>query len=221
MTHAWELAMLDDDDDDDFPPDIEPDEEPDEEDGDKPADKRNGFGSMEEKLLKNRTILIYGEINMDLAMDITKRLLILDAESQDEIRIFINSPGGHVESGDTIFDMIRFVKSPVKVIGTGWVASAGALIFAAADRNNRFSLPNTRFLLHQPAGGASGQAADIAIEAQEIIKMRRRLNEIFAQQTGQPIEKVEEDTDRNFWMSASQAKVYGLVGHIINGVDEL
>jgi len=221
MTHAWELAMLDDDDDDDFPPDIEPDEEPDEEDGDKPADKRNGFGSMEEKLLKNRTILIYGEINMDLAMDITKRLLILDAESQDEIRIFINSPGGHVESGDTIFDMIRFVKSPVKVIGTGWVASAGALIFAAADRNNRFSLPNTRFLLHQPAGGASGQAADIAIEAQEIIKMRRRLNETFARQTGQPIEKVEEDTDRNFWMSAEQARDYGLVGQIINSIDEL
>ncbi|MBX7251316.1 MAG: ATP-dependent Clp protease proteolytic subunit [Candidatus Promineofilum sp.] len=221
MTHAWELAMLDDDDDDDFPPDIEPDEEPDEEDGDKPADKRNGFGSMEEKLLKNRTILIYGEINMDLAMDITKRLLILDAESQDEIRIFINSPGGHVESGDTIFDMIRFVKSPVKVIGTGWVASAGALIFAAADRKNRFSLPNTRFLLHQPAGGASGQAADIAIEAQEIIKMRRRLNETFARQTGQPIEKVEEDTDRNFWMSAEQARDYGLVGQIINSINEL
>jgi len=221
MTHAWELAMLDDDDDDDFPPDIEPDEEPDEEDGDKPADKRNGFGSMEEKLLKNRTILIYGEINMDLAMDITKRLLILDAESQDEIRIFINSPGGHVESGDTIFDMIRFVKSPVKVIGTGWVASAGALIFAAADRKNRFSLPNTRFLLHQPAGGASGQAADIAIEAQEIIKMRRRLNETFARQTGHPIEKVEEDTDRNFWMSAEQARDYGLVGQIINSINEL
>jgi len=221
MTHAWKLAMLDDDDDDDFLPDIEPDEEPDEEGDDRPADKRNGFGSMEEKLLKNRTILIYGEINMDLAMDITKRLLILDAESQDEIRIFINSPGGHVESGDTIFDMIRFVKSPVKVIGTGWVASAGALIFAAADRNNRFSLPNTRFLLHQPAGGASGQAADIAIEAQEIIKMRRRLNETFARQTGQPIEKVEEDTDRNFWMSAEQARDYGLVGQIINSIDEL
>ncbi|HOU39697.1 MAG TPA: ATP-dependent Clp protease proteolytic subunit [Promineifilum sp.] len=221
MTHPWELAMLDDDDDDDFPPDIDPDEEPEEDDDDKPDDKRDGFGSMEEKLLKNRTILIYGEINMELAMDITKRLLILDAESQDEIRIFINSPGGHVESGDTIFDMIRFVKSPVKVIGTGWVASAGALIFAAAERENRYSLPNTRFLLHQPAGGASGQAADIAIEAQEIIKMRRRLNETFARQTGQPIEKVEEDTDRNFWMSAEQARDYGLVGKIIGTIDEL
>ena len=218
MTYPWDDPMLDDD---DFPPDIEPDEEPEEEDDEKPAEKRDTPGSMEDKLLKNRTILIYGEINMEVAMDITKRLLILDAESQDEIRIFINSPGGHVESGDTIFDMIRFVQSPVKVIGTGWVASAGALIYAAAERENRYSLPNTRFLLHQPAGGASGQAADIAIEAQEIIKMRRRLNEIFAQQTGQPIEKVEEDTDRNFWMSANQARDYGLVGHIINSADEL
>ena len=147
MTHPWDDPMLDDDD-DDFPPDVEPDEEPDEE-GKKPEEKRDTPSSMDDKLLKNRTILIYGEINMEVAMDITKRLLILDAESQDEIRIFINSPGGHVESGDTIFDMIRFVQSPVKVIGTGWVASAGALIYAAAERENRYSLPNTRFLLHQ------------------------------------------------------------------------
>ncbi len=223
MTHPWETPMFDDDDDDDFPPEVEPFEEPDEEDddGDKRDAKANGPGSVDDKLLKNRTILIYGPIDMNLAMEITKRLLILDAESQDEIRLFINSPGGHVESGDTIFDMIRFVRSPVKVIGTGWVASAGALIYAAAERENRYSLPNTRFLLHQPAGGASGQAADIAIEAQEILKMRRRLNEIFARQTGQPIEKVEEDTDRNFWMSAEQARDYGLVGHIVQSADEL
>ena len=220
MSYPWDKPMLDDDDDDDYPPEIEPEQEPEEEE-EKPEEKRDAPGSMDDKLLKNRTILIYGEINMDVAMEITKRLLILDAESQDEIRIFINSPGGHVESGDTIFDMIRFVQSRVKVIGTGWVASAGALIYAAAERENRYSLPNTRFLLHQPAGGASGQASDIAIEAQEIIKMRRRLNEIFAAQTGQPIEKVEEDTDRNFWMSAAQAKEYGLVGHIINGAAEL
>lgn len=221
--HPWDYPMLDDDDDDEeFPPEIEPaepGEEPDEEE--KPKEKRDGAGSVDDRLLKNRTILVYGEINMALAMDITKRLLILDAESQDAIHIFINSPGGHVESGDTIFDMIRFVQSPVKVIGTGWVASAGALIYAAAERENRYSLPNTRFLLHQPAGGASGQATDIAIEAQEIIKMRRRLNEIFAAQTGQPIEKVEEDTDRNFWMSAQQALDYGLVGKVINSADEL
>lgn len=222
MTHPWDTPMFDDDDDDDgYPPDVEPYEEPDEDEPKKEEDKRDSGGSMDDRLLKNRTILIYGEINMALALDITKRLLILDAESQDEIRIFINSPGGHVESGDTIFDMIRFVKSPVKVIGTGWVASAGALIFAATERENRLSLPNTRFLLHQPAGGVSGQASDIAIEAQEIIKMRHRLNEIFSQQTGQPIEKVAEDSDRNFWMSAQQAQEYGLVGRIINSTDEL
>jgi ATP-dependent Clp protease protease subunit len=209
--------LLDDDDDDDFP-EVEPFEEP-EEDEDKPKD--GASRSMEDRLLKNRTILIYGTIDMNMAMDVTKRLLVMDAESPDEIRIFINSPGGHVESGDTIFDMIRFVQSPVKVIGTGWVASAGALIYAAAERENRYSLPNTRFLLHQPAGGATGQASDIAIEAQEIIKMRRRLNEIFARQTGQSIEKVEEDTDRNFWMSAKQAQEYGLVGKIIESTDEL
>lgn len=220
---GFQPLLDDDDDDDDFPEvePVEPDEEPDEKEEDKPDKKNGGPGSMEDKLLKNRTILIYGEIDMAVAQDVTKRLLVMDAESQDEIRIFINSPGGHVESGDTIFDMIRFVKSPVKVIGTGWVASAGALIYAAADLDNRYSLPNTRFLLHQPAGGMSGQASDIAIEAQEIIKMRRRLNEIFARQTGQSIEKVEEDTDRNFWMSAAQAKDYGLVGHIVETASEI
>lgn len=214
------FAPIMDDDDDDFP-EIEPIEEPDEDDDDEANNNGNRPSSMEDRLLKNRTILIYGPIDMDVAMSVTQRLLVMDAESHDEIRIFINSPGGHVESGDTIFDMIRFVQSPVKVIGTGWVASAGALIYAAAELENRYSLPNTRFLLHQPAGGATGQASDIAIEAQEIIKMRRRLNEIFARQTGQPIEKVEEDTDRNFWMSASQAKDYGLVGRIIDSADEI
>lgn len=173
------------------------------------------------KLLETRTILIFGEINMKLAQEITRQLLVLAADSDDDIKIIINSPGGHVESGDTIFDMIRFVKPTVKIIGTGWVASAGALIFAAADKENRLSLPNTRFLLHQPMGGASGQATDIAIEAEEIIKMRRRLNETFARQTGQPIEKVEKDTDRNFWMSAKQAQDYGLVGKIIESMAEI
>ncbi len=173
------------------------------------------------KLLESRTILLFGEINMDVAREITKQLLVLDADSNEPIKLYINSPGGHVESGDTIYDMIRFVKSPVKVIGTGWVASAGALIYAAAEKENRYSLPNTRFLLHQPMGGARGQAADIAIEAQEILKMRKRLNQIFAEQTGQPLEKVEDDTDRNFWMSAKEAQEYGLVGNIVNSSSEI
>ncbi len=184
-------------------------------------EKSKSPGKMMERLFETRTLTIFGEIDMKLAQDVVHKLLILDAESNDPIKIFINSPGGHVESGDTIFDMIRFVKSPVKVIGTGWVASAGALIYAAADKENRYSLPNTRFLLHQPMGGARGQAADIAIEAEEILKTRKRLNETFAEQTGQPLEKVEHDTDRNFWMSAQEAIDYGLVGKIIQSTEEV
>lgn len=184
-------------------------------------EKSKSPGRMMERLFETRTLTIFGEIDMKLAQDVVHKLLILDAESNDPIKIFINSPGGHVESGDTIFDMIRFVKSPVKVIGTGWVASAGALIYAAADIENRYSLPNTRFLLHQPMGGTRGQAADIAIEAEEILKMRKRLNETFAAQTGQPLEKVEHDTDRNFWMSAQEAINYGLVGKIVQSTEEV
>lgn len=196
--------------------DDEPVEKP-EENNEQPEKPTSPF----ERLLKTRTITIFGEINMKKAQEVTQQLLLLAADSDEPIKVFINSPGGHVESGDTIFDMIRFIDPPVKVIGTGWVASAGALIFAAAEKENRYSLPNTRFLLHQPAGGAMGQASDIAIEATEIIKMRRRLNQIFADQTGQPLEKVEKDTDRNFWMSAKEAQDYGLVGTIIQSVSEL
>lgn len=176
---------------------------------------------MMEKMLETRTITIFGEINMKLAQEVTQKLLLLEADSDDPIKIFVNSPGGHVESGDTIFDMIRFVKPQVKVIGTGWVASAGALIYSAVEKENRYSLPNTRYLLHQPMGGAQGQASDIAIEAEEILKMRDRLNRTFAEQTGQPLEKVEKDTDRNFWMSAQEAIEYGLVSKIIHSADEL
>lgn len=189
-----------------------------EEMGEKDKEPRFRFN---EKLIETRTITIFGEINMKLAQAVTQQLLVLAATSDEPIKIFINSPGGHVESGDTIFDMIRFVDAPVKIIGTGWVASAGALIYAAVPRENRYSLPNTRFLLHQPMGGARGQAADIAIEAEEILKMRHRLNQTFADQTGQPLQKVERDTDRNFWMSAEQAKEYGLVGQIINSGSEV
>ncbi|MCB9420560.1 MAG: ATP-dependent Clp protease proteolytic subunit [Ardenticatenaceae bacterium] len=195
-------------------------EVPEEEQEEKQENEKSSPRFME-RLFETRTLTIFGEINMKLAQEVTQKLLILDSESHDPIKIFINSPGGHVESGDTIFDMIRFVKSPVKVIGTGWVASAGALIYAAAEKENRYSLPNTRFLLHQPMGGARGQAADIAIEAEEILKMRKRLNETFAEQTGQPLEKVEHDTDRNFWMSAKEAVDYGLVGKIIAAADEV
>ena len=177
--------------------------------------------NFQEKLLETRTILIFGEIDQKMAERVTQQLILLSAMSDEDIKIIINSQGGHVESGDTIFDMIRFVKPKVKIIGTGWVASAGALIYSAPPVKQRYSLPNTRFLLHQPLGGIRGSAQDMAIEAQEILKMRRRLNEIFAQQTGQPLEKVERETDRNLWMSAAEAKEYGLVGHIVSSFKEV
>lgn len=184
-------------------------------------EKGNGFNVMKQ-LLETRTILLFGEINMKVAEKVSQQLLLLAADSDDDIKIIINSPGGHVESGDTIFDMIRFVTPTVKIVGTGWVASAGALIYVAADKENRYCLPNTRFLLHQPMGGTGvRQASDIAIEAEEIIKMRRRLNETFAEQTGQPLERVEKDTERNFWLSAEQAKEYGLVEKIVTSMAEV
>jgi ATP-dependent Clp protease protease subunit len=171
---------------------------------------------LEEKFLETRTILIFGEINMKLAREVSEKLILLSALNDNDIKVIINSPGGHVESGDTIHDMLRYVKPKVKILGTGWVASAGALIYAAVPTDCRFSLPNTRFMLHQPSGGVGGQATDISIEAAEILKMRERLNRTFSVQTGQPMEKIERDTDRNYWMSAEEAKQYGLVGKVIS-----
>ena len=176
---------------------------------------------IRERLFNNRNIIISGEVNQRLAASVTAQLLAMAAASDEPITIFINSQGGHVESGDTIHDMIRFVKPRVRIIGTGWVASAGALIYVSVDREDRFCLPKTRFLLHQPAGGVGGTAADIDIEAREIIRMRERLNRIFAEQTGQPIERIEDDTRRNFWLSAPEAQEYGIVGKIIGSIDEL
>lgn len=173
------------------------------------------------KLLDQRTVLIYGEITQELAKDITSQLLLLSALSDDPITIYVNSPGGHVESGDTIHDVIKFIKPTVNMIGTGWVASAGITIYLAAEKKNRYSLPNTRYMIHQPAGGVSGQTTEIQIEAKEIIRTRERINRLIAEATGQSVEKVEQDTDRNFWMSVDEAKDYGIVGKIISTSDEI
>ncbi len=172
-------------------------------------------------LFKSRTVLIFGEINMKLAERVTAQLLAYAAEGEGDIRVVINSPGGHVEFGDTIHDVIRFVGPRVKMIGTGWVASAGAHIYLGAYKENRFALPNTRFLLHQPLGGIQGQASDISIEAEEILKMHERINRIIARETGQPFEKVVADTERNFWLSAEEAQAYGLVAKIVHRADEV
>lgn len=173
------------------------------------------------KLFEERTILIYGEINQDLAREVTSQLLLLAAMGDEPIKIFINSQGGHVEAGDTIHDMIKFVKPEVIVVGTGWVASAGITIYLAAEAKNRYSLPNTRYMIHQPAGGVQGQSTEIQIEAKEIIRMRERVNRLIAAATGQTYEKIAKDTDRNFWMSADEAKDYGMVTKIIQTSDEI
>ena len=195
------------------------DEDNDEKDDEKKAPEPQS-SEIAKALFKSRTVLIFGEVDMKLAERVTAQLLAY-AESEGDIRVVVNSPGGHVESGDTIHDMIRFVGNRVKMIGTGWVASAGAHIFLGAKKENRFCLPFTRFLLHQPLGGVRGQASDISIEAEEILKMRARLIKEIAIETGQPYEKVVTDTERNFWMGAEEAQKYGLVNKIVTSASEI
>lgn len=182
-------------------------------------------GALSAKLMeyaiKARKVFITGEINQKMAKEVVQQLHALASINDDPIYVFISSPGGHVESGDMIFDAIRFISPKVIVIGSGWVASAGALIYAAADKENRYSLPNTRFLLHQPSGGVQGRAGSIEIYMNEIVIMRERLNKIFADATGQPLEKIAADTERDFWMSAEQAVEYGLVNQIIVSEKEI
>jgi ATP-dependent Clp protease, protease subunit len=177
--------------------------------------------TLRERLFNTRTLVISGEINQELASHVIAQLIALDAESNKPITIFINSQGGHVESGDTVHDIVRFIRAPVRMIGTGWVASAAAHIFIAAPRERRFCLPNTRFLLHQPAGGVGGSASDIEIEAREILRMRERIVRLIARETGQPVERVQNDIRRNFWLDATAALEYGLVGRIIQHADDV
>ena len=191
---------------------------------DKPtkAEKADKGDRLEEQLsFKSRFVLIFGEITDALALSTCRRLLALAADSDAPITALISSPGGHVESGDAIHDMIRFIRAPVTTVGTGWVASAGALIYCAAERDNRYCLPNTRFLLHEPRGGVGGMASDVEIQAREILRMRERLNQIFATATGQPVDKIKRDVDRDYWMMAEEAKAYGLVGKIVRSQNEI
>lgn len=188
----------------------------------KPEEKEQGEASPIASLFfKSRTVLVIGQIDDKLAQRTVTQLLALSQDSDDPINMFISSPGGHVESGDMVHDMIKFIKPKVRTIGSGWVASAGALIFVGADRADRYCLPNTRFLLHQPSGGVGGSASDMFIQAEQIQLMQQRFNKLFAQATGQTPEKIDADTQRDFWLSASQAVDYGLCGHIITSVDEL
>ncbi|MES1174158.1 MAG: ATP-dependent Clp protease proteolytic subunit [Myxococcales bacterium] len=192
-----------------------------EEKGSKESTELNTRGRVASRLYDARTVLIFGEINMPLAERVSAQLLALASENGEPIRVVVNSPGGHVESGDTIYDVLRFIEPEVTILGTGWVASAGASIFCAAPRERPLALPNTRFLLHQPSGGAGGPASDIEIEAEQILSVRARLNGILAEATGQSIERIARDTDRNHWLNAREAVAYGLVGRIVTSVKEI
>tara|TARA_A100000164_G_scaffold162453_1_gene144042 strand:- start:323 stop:919 length:597 start_codon:yes stop_codon:yes gene_type:complete len=176
---------------------------------------------MDEKLFKSRCLTMFGEINDKIARSVTERLLALASENDEPITLYISSPGGHVESGDVVYDIIKFIKPVVRVIGTGWVASAAATIYLAADKENRFALPNTRFLIHQPLGGSRGDATDIAIQAEQIVKTRSRINQLISEETGQPLDKVAQDTDRDYWMTVDEALSYGIVSKIVNSIEQL
>ncbi|GAB1390712.1 MAG: ATP-dependent Clp protease proteolytic subunit 2 [Rubrivivax sp.] len=190
---------------------------------DKPAKpEKSERGGLSERLaLESRFVLVFGEIDDKLARSVCERLILLAQDSDAPIQMLISSPGGHVESGDAVHDMIRFVRAPVTCIGTGWVASAATHIFLAAPRERRLCLPNTRFMIHQPAGGAGGRATDIAIQAKEIIKVRERLAGVIARETGQPAEKVRADMERDYWMTAEEAIAYGIASRVIVNQKEL
>ncbi|MCC7412752.1 MAG: ATP-dependent Clp protease proteolytic subunit [Gammaproteobacteria bacterium] len=189
---------------------------------DEPAMKPEKSESLAEQLVfKSRYILVFGEINHATARVTCERLIALGEQSDAPINMLVSSPGGHVESADAIHDLIRFVRAPVNTIGTGWVASAGTHIFLAVPKERRSCLPNTRFMIHQPGGGAGGPATDIAIQAKEILRTRERIARVIARQTGKPLEKVLVDMERDFWMTADEAVDYGIVSRIIESHEDL
>jgi ATP-dependent Clp protease protease subunit len=182
-------------------------------------DSRSEF--LEEKAFKSRTVLLFGTITDATAAEAARRLIALDADSADAIDVLVSSPGGHIESGDTIHDLIRFIRSPVRMIGSGWVGSAATHVYLAVPRERRFCLPNTRFLIHQPSGGIGGSASDIAIQAQELVRARQRIAALIARETGKALEVVLTDIERDHWLSAQEAIEYGLVGRIVKAREEL
>jgi ATP-dependent Clp protease protease subunit len=193
------------------------DEEPEEEKKTPPRPE----DALSERFLKTRTILLTGEVDKDLSEKVIRHLLLLESQSSDPITILIDSPGGDVYAGFSIFDMIRFVKAPVRIVGMGLIASAAALILLAVPRERRYGLPNSSYLIHQPLSGIQGVASDIEIHARELEKTKARLNEIIAEATGQSLERVSKDTDRDYWMNAQEALAYGLIEKIIARRDEL
>jgi len=188
----------------------------DEVDKDTEGKGENPTDALSLKFLKTRQILLTGEVNKALAEKIVRQLLVLEADNNEPIYVFIDSPGGDADAGYAIFDMIRFINAPVYTIGMGLVASAGALILLAAPKERRLSLPNSHYLIHQPSSGMKGVATDIEIHAREIEKMRERINKLIATETGKPFKQVEKDTDRDCWLNAEESVAYGLVSKIIS-----
>ena len=192
------------------------------EEDDKQEEKKQGPGeAMLEKMMETRTILLSGEVNKELAERVVRQLLLMEAAGDDPIKVLIDSPGGDVDAGFAIFDMMRFVKPRVVTVGMGLVASAGALILLAAPKEDRFALPNSHYLIHQPLSGIRGVATEIEIHARELEKLREKLNRLISEETGTPLEKVEKDTDRDFWMNSDEAITYGLVSKIVKNRTEL
>jgi len=180
-------------------------------------DRDRELSVLGERLLKSRTILLADAITKEVAERLTAKLLVLDQDSETKpINLYINSPGGDVDGGFAIFDMVRFVTAPVRCISTGLTASAAVVVLLAAPKDRRLSLPNSRFLMHQPYTDVRGSTADIQIEAKEILKIRERINRLIAAETGREFEKVEKDTQRNYWMTAQEAKDYGLISRILH-----
>lgn len=167
------------------------------------------------RLLKTRNILLSGQIDKMLAERVIRQLLLLEEAGDEPIRVFIDSPGGDADAGYAIFDMMRFVKPDLYTIGMGLVASAGALVLLAAPKERRIGLPNSHYLIHQPLSGIRGVATEIEIHARELEKLRIKINQLIAEETGNTLKKVEKDTDRDFWMNAEEAKEYGLISKVI------
>lgn len=176
---------------------------------------------MEEKAFKSRTVFLFGTISDSTAADTARRLVALAADSAEPIQMLVSSPGGHLESGDAIHDIVRFIDVPVFMIGTGWVGSAATHAYLAVPRERRLCLPQTRFLIHQPSGGAGGMASDIAIQARELVKARERIAAVIARETGRSLAEVLADIERDRWMSAEEAVDYGLVSRIIERRSDL
>lgn len=187
----------------------------DEEDEEPKAPQPKPEDALAERFLKTRTILLSGEINKETSERFIRQLLLLESLSSEPVNVLIDSPGGDVDAGYAIFDMIRFVAAPVRTVGMGLVASAAALILLAVPKERRLGLPNSHYLIHQPLSGIRGVATEIEIHARELEKLRQKINGLIAEETGQPLEKVSKDTDRDYWMTAEEAVSYGLIARTI------